>query len=417
MEKMEAKSLAIFHANDLYPSNGDATYKFQQDNNLFYLTGLDQEEIILVLFPDAPEPRFQEMLFIRKTSPHIQVWEGWKYSKEEATQASGIASVFYYDEFENILGRLLYHFDAVYLDINEHSRLSHFVSTAAHRMAATFTQAYPTHRLLRAAPILEDLRIIKQKEELEAMKKAIQITGDAFHRILGFVENDQWEYEIEAEILHEFIRQGASGTAFDTIVASGKDSCVLHYVNNDKRCKEGDLILIDMGARYGNYCADMTRTIPVSGKFSPRQRDIYQGTLAILKYASSQLFVGNTFENYNKTVGKFMTQQLLQLGLLSAEDLKDEDPESPQAYRKYCMHGISHFLGLDTHDVGNRYRPFEAGMVLTCEPGIYVPDENIGIRLENDILITADGPVNLMEGILLELDEIEAAMASKKTIP
>jgi len=414
--KMEAGTLAIFHANEVYPSNGDATYRFQQDNNLFYLTGLDQEEIILVLFPEAPEKRFREMLFIKETNPQIQIWEGWKYSKEDARQTSGVETVFYYSEFEATLKRLLYHFEGIYLDINEHSRLKQFIPSAAHRLATMFSQNYPTHRLHRAAPILEDLRVCKHEEELEMMRKAIDITGDAFHRILGFIEPGRWEYEIEAELIHEFIRQGASGPAFDTIVASGKDSCVLHYVHNNKKCESGDLILIDMGARYGNYCADMTRTVPVNGKFSPRQRDVYQGTLAILKYASSMLQVGNSFEEYNLSVGKFITQQLLELGLLNKDDLKKEDPEKPQAYRKYCMHGVSHFLGLDTHDVGNRYEVFQPGMVLTCEPGIYIPEENIGIRLENDILISEEGPVNLMTDILLEIEEIESAMTKKNLI-
>ncbi|MEM6801219.1 MAG: aminopeptidase P N-terminal domain-containing protein [Bacteroidota bacterium] len=413
-EKMEAHTIAVFHANDLMPSNGDASYRFVQNNNLYYLTGLDQEEIILVIFPDAPEERYREMLFIKESNPHVQVWEGWKYSKKEARACSGIESVFYYQDFEASLNRLLYHFSGIYLDINEHDRSSTFVPTAAHRLANHFRKKYPTHQLLRAAPILEDLRVIKGEEELSFIKKAIQITGDAFHRVLGFVEAEKWEYEIEAEILHEFFRQGASSPAFDTIVASGKDSCVLHYVHNDKQVAEGELILIDMGARYGNYCADMTRTIPVDGHFTNRQRDIYKGTQAILQFATSQLVIGNTFENYNLEVGKFITEQLLELGLLSKEDLKDEKKDEPSAYRKYCMHGVSHFLGLDTHDVGNRYQSFQAGMLLTCEPGIYLPEEKIGIRLENDILISEEGPVNLMEGILLEAEEIEEAMQKNK---
>ncbi|MDW3649118.1 MAG: aminopeptidase P family protein [Bacteroidia bacterium] len=414
--KMESHCIAIFHANDLYPSNGDANYKFVQNNNLYYLTGLDQEEVILVLFPDAPEERFREMLFIKATNKHIQVWEGWKYSKKEARAVSGIETVYFFKDFENVISRLLYHFSGIYLDINEHSRLNTFVPSAAHRLAEKFRQTYPTHQLHRAAPIMEDLRVIKKEAEIEMLEKAVSITGDAFHRVLGFVEAGQYEYEIEAEILHEFIRQGASGTAFDTIVASGKDSCVLHYIHNDKEVKDGDLILIDMGARYGNYCADMTRTIPVNGRFSTRQRDIYKGTLAILKFATSQLVVGNTFENYNKEVGKFITEQCIELGLLKKEDLAKEDANDPQAYRKYCMHGISHFLGLDTHDVGSKYQSFKAGMLLTCEPGLYIPEENIGIRLENDILISEEGPINLMKDILLEAEEVEEAMAKNRTI-
>ena len=411
MKRMQARSIAIFHANDLYASNGDATYRFAQNSNLYYLTGIDQEEVILVLFPDAPKEELREILFIRKTDDHTQIWEGWKYSKEEAREVSGIESIYYYPAFEGTIRRLLYHFDNIYLDINEQDNTRPITRSSAHRLAKKFSQDLPTHQLLRASNILADLRTIKDDAEIKQLRKAIDISGKAFERVLKTMRAGIYEYEIEAEILYEFYRNGAQGPAFDTIVAGGKRACTLHYVHNDHQLAQGSLVLMDFGAKYGNYCADMSRTIPVNGRFTRRQREIYQAVLDTLRFASSQLTVGNNFDAYNQVVGEFVTDKLLRLGLLKADEVAKQDTEKPKAYKKYLMHGISHFLGLDTHDEGNRYANFKAGMVLTCEPGIYIPDEGIGIRLENDILITEEGPVDLMEGIPLEAEEIEAAMA------
>ena len=414
MKRMRPQSIAIFHSNDLYTSNGDATYRFTQDSNLYYLTGIDQEEVILVLFPDAPKAVLREMLFIRKSDEHTQIWEGWKYSKEEAREVSGIETVYYYPAFEQTIRRLLYHFDHIYLDINEQGNNHPLTRSAAHRLAEKFRHELPTHQLLRASNILADLRTIKSTEEINQLRKAIDITGKAFDSVLKRMQPGMYEYEIEAEILYEFYRNGAQGPAFDTIVAGGKRACTLHYVHNDHQLASGSLILMDFGAKYGNYCADMSRTVPANGRFTNRQREIYQAVLDTLLYACSQLTVGNDFDTYNTHVGTFITEKLLILGLLTSDEVAEKDKEKPTAYKKYLMHGISHFLGLDTHDEGNRYSTFEAGMLLTCEPGIYIPEEGIGIRLENDILITPDGPVDLMEGIPLYPDEIENAMQDKR---
>ena len=410
MKRMRPGSIAIFHANDLYTSNGDATYRFTQDSNLYYLTGIDQEEVILVLFPDAPKKEYQEMLFIRKSDEHTQIWEGWKYSKDEAREVSGIESIFYYPAFEGTIRRLLYHFDSIYLDINEQGNNRPLTRSAAHRLAEMFKHDLPTHQLLRASNILADLRSIKSSEEIHQLRKAIDITGKAFDRVLRCIRPGMYEYEIEAEILYEFYRNGAQGPAFDTIVAGGKRACTLHYVHNDHQLAKGSLVLLDFGAKYGNYCADMSRTIPINGRFNKRQRELYQAVLDILLYARSLLTVGNDFDSYNTDVGNFVTEKLLMLDLLQAKEVAKKDTEKPTAYKKYLMHGVSHFLGLDTHDEGNRYTAFQEGMVLTCEPGIYIPEEGIGIRLENDILITEEGPVDLMEGIPLYPEEIENAM-------
>ncbi len=407
--QMKPQTIAIFHSNDQLSDNADSMYPFRQNSNTYYLSGLDQEEVMLVLFPDAPKDKFKEMLFIRETNAHIQVWEGWKYSKAEAREASGVQTVYWYQQFDEILHQLLSHFEGVYVDTIEHERNSLTTRSAGHRLAEKFQTQYPGHQIYRAAPICQNLRMIKGKEEIAQLQTACDITEKAFRRVLGFVRPGVNECEIEAEIQHEFLRNRATGPAYSSIIASGGNACVLHYVDNNMECKDGDLILMDFGAEYGNYSADLTRTIPVNGKFTDRQKDVYNAVLRVMKAATARLVVGNLWDDYHEEVGELMTRELIGLGLITQQEVDEQDPEWP-AYKKYFMHGTSHFIGLDTHDVGNRYTPFAPGMVFTCEPGIYIPDENIGVRIENDILVTADGPVDLMAHIPREVEEIEALM-------
>jgi Xaa-Pro aminopeptidase len=418
-KRMKPNTIAVFHSNDLVSDNSDNMYRFTQDSNMYYLSGIDQEEVYLVIFPDAPNPDWKEMLFIRETNETIQIWEGWKYSKEEASAASGIKRVHFYGEFDTFFRRMASHFDGVYVAINEHERNALTTHSAQHKLAAKVRTEFPSHQVYKATPILEELRSVKSKEELAQMQTAIDITEKAFRRVLGFLRPGVWENQIEAEIQHEFLWNRATGAAYGSIIASGRNACVLHYVQNEAECKDGDLILMDFGAEYGNYSADLTRTIPVNGKFTDRQKAVYEACLRVFKGARNMLRVGTLLEEYHKEVGKLMTTELLGLGLITAEEVANENPDWP-AYKKYFMHGTSHSLGLDTHDVANRYKPFKAGMVFTCEPGIYILEENIGIRIEDDILITEEGPVDLMKNIPIEVEEIEALMAEaakKRLVP
>ena len=409
-EQMKPQTIAVFHSNDLVADNADSHYRFSQNSNMYYLSGLDQEEIILVLFPDAPNEKWREMLFIRETNDHIRVWEGWKYSKEEAREASGVENVHFYGAFEDMLKRMISHFDGVYLDINEHERNALNTYGAGHRLATKFQEEFPAHQIYRSAPICESLRSVKSEEELTPMKEAIAITEKGFRRVLSFISPGVWEYEIEAEITHEFLSNRATGHAYNPIIATGANACVLHYVENKAQCKEGELILMDFGAEYGNYSADLTRTIPISGKYTQRQRKVYDAVLRVMRQATSLLVPGTMIEDYHKEVGKMMEGELLGLGLISPQEVAEQQEDSP-AYKKYFMHGTSHFLGLDTHDVGNRYMPIQPGMVFTCEPGIYIPDEGFGVRIENDILVSSSGPIDLMASIPVEAEEIEELMA------
>lgn len=410
MARMAPGSAAVFFSNDIVPDNADMHYKFVQNSNMYYLTGIDQEEAILFLFPDAPSHRFQEVLFTKKTNEHIQVWEGWKYSKEEAGEASGIAQVKWLEEFDQTFRRLVSHFDSVYMDFNEHDRNSLWYNNANYRFANRLQREYPAHQIRRASPILEELRMIKSEPELEQMKRAIEITGDAFRRVLRRVQPGYMEYEVEAEILHEFIRRGATGPAYTSIVASGANACVLHYTQNNTAMRDGDLLLMDFGAEYGNYSADLSRTIPVNGRFNERQRQVYDAVLRVQRACIEMLRPSDlTLDEYHTEVGRIMEAELIELELLTRDEVEQQSPEAP-AYKKYFMHGTSHHIGLDTHDLGGRYTPFRAGMVFTCEPGIYIPEEGFGIRLENDILITEDGPEDLMADIPIEADEIEELM-------
>ena len=410
--QLKPKSLAFFNANDQMPRSGDGTFLFRQNADLFYLSGIDQEQTILMLFPDSPIPHYREVLFLRKTNEHIMVWEGHKYSKEEARAASGIQNIYWLEDFENILNTVVNHAENIYINLNENDRFSNEVPYRDLRFFNTLKSKFPLHNYERTAPIMAALRSVKTKVEIELIKTAVDITGKAFNRVLRFVRPGVMEYEIEAEIIHEFIKNRASGHAYDPIIASGESAVILHYVDNNRECKDGDLLLMDFGAEYANYAADLTRTIPVNGKYTQRQKDVYNAVLRVMKQAQKMLVSGNTIDKYHKEVGKVMEEELIGLGLLEKEEVKKQDPDKP-LYKKYFMHGTSHFLGLDVHDVGNRYKPMAEGMVFTCEPGIYIPEENIGVRIENDILISDNGPIDLMAHIPIEASDIEDIMAKE----
>ncbi|MCX7728737.1 MAG: aminopeptidase P N-terminal domain-containing protein [Bacteroidia bacterium] len=410
-EHLRPGSIAIFFSNDIMPTNADGAMGFKQNSDLFYLSGIDQEETILVLFPDAKEQKHKEILFIRETNEHIAIWEGEKLSKQQATEISGITTIYWTHQFEQILKTIIYQAEYIYLNSNEHLRKYIETETAQDRWNKKIMQWYPLHKYERSAPILFKLRSIKHSVEIDLIQQACKITEKAFRRVLNFIKPNVWEYEIEAEMIHEFLINRSKGFAYSPIIASGKNACVLHYIENNQPCKDGDVVLIDAAAEYANYASDMTRCVPVSGKFTKRQKEVYNSVLFVLKEASKLLRPGMTFEKYNNEVGRIMTEELLKLKLITKEEVQKQTPDKP-AYKKYFMHGTSHFLGLDVHDVGFFYEPMQAGMVFTCEPGIYIPEENLGIRLENNILITQNGQINLMENIPIEADEIEELMNS-----
>ena len=408
-KQMKANSIAIFNANDIMPTNADGTMPFKQNKDLFYLSGIDQEETILLIFPDAPDKEHREVLFVRETNEHLAIWEGEKLSKEQATVNSGIAKVYWTHQFKQVFTGLVFEAQNIYINSNEHVRSSNEVQTRDERFHKMCLEKYPLHNYLRSAPILYDLRAIKSEIEIELIQKACDLTEKGMRRLFSFVKPGVWEYEIEAELAHEFIRHGSSFAGYEPIIASGKNSCVLHYNINDKQCKDGDILLLDFAAGYANYQSDLTRTIPVNGKFTKRQKAVYNSVLKVMNYAKSRLVVGNNIADYHREVGAAMEEELLKLRLITKTDIKKQDPSWP-AYKKYFMHGTSHYLGLDVHDVGSRYRKFEAGMVYTCEPGIYIPAEAIGVRIENDILLTKKGAVDLMKNIPIEAEEIESLM-------
>ncbi|RYZ97710.1 MAG: aminopeptidase P family protein [Sphingobacteriaceae bacterium] len=409
--RIKPRSIAIFHANDEFPRSGDQTFIFKQNPDFFYLTGIDQEQSILILFPDCPNILYREVLFLRQTSEHIAVWEGHKYTKNEARAASGIQSVYWLSEYDNILHSIIHYAENIYINTNENDRYAHTVAYRDVRELASLKQKYPLHHYERSALIMRDLRPVKSPIEIELTKKACAITRDAFIRVLKFVKPGVTEYEIEAEVIHEFIRQRASGHAYNPIIASGKNAIVLHYIDNNQVCKDGDVILFDFGAEYGNYNADMSRSIPVNGRFTPRQRNVYNAVLRVMRAATAMLLAGTVWNEYHDEVGKIMTDELIGLGLLKKHEVDKQDAKMP-LYKKYFMHGTSHHLGLDVHDFASRYQPFEVGNILTCEPGIYIPEEGLGIRIENNILITATGNIDLMADIPAEADEIEELMNS-----
>ncbi len=409
LAKLKPGSLAIINSNDEMPRSGDQTFIFRQNSDMFYLTGLDQEKCILTLCPAHPVESMREILFTVKTNDTMVVWNGHKYTMDEVREASGIQNVKWLDEFEITLRDLMSRVQTVYLNQNEYPKFITEVPLLDQRFAEKMRNDFPVHTYERLAPIITGLRLVKEPEEIVQIQKACDLTNEGFRRVLKFVKPGLKEYEVEAEFTHEFIRKGGNGHSYPPIVASGANGCILHYNTNYNLCKDGDLLLMDVGAEYGNYAADMTRTIPVNGKFSPRQRQVYDAVLRVMKIATSMLKPGTTIEKWHAEVCKFMEKELVGLGLISKNDLKNQTPDAP-AYFKYYMHGTGHFMGLDVHDVGSRQVIFENGMVMTCEPGIYIPEEGIGIRLENDIMV-AEEPVDLMAEIPLEPEEIERLMA------
>ncbi len=412
MARMEPKSLAVFNSNDIYPIGADSTIPFEQARDLFYLSGVDQEKSILVLFPDAPNEKHREMLFLTETNDHIAVWEGEKLTKEKAFEVSGIKNVFWLKDFEKVFFEVMTQCDTVYFNTNEHYRANVETETREARFIKWCKEQYPAHRVAKSNPILQRLRSIKDPIELDLMQQACDITEKAFRRALKFVKPGVWEYEIEAEYWHEMIRNRSRGFAYTPIIASGKNANVLHYIENNQQCKEGELILLDTGAEYANYSSDLSRTIPVSGKYTKRQKEVYNAVNRVKNEATKMLVPGTIWADYNVEVGKLMTSELLGLGLLDKADVQNENPDWP-AYKKYFMHGTSHHIGLDTHDYGLLHEPMEANMVFTVEPGIYLPDEGFGIRLEDDVVIQEKGePFNLMRNIPIEADEIEDIMNS-----
>ncbi len=410
VKQLKTRSIAFFNSNDEMPRVGDQTFQFRQQSDLLYLSGIDQEQTILVIAPEHPLEQYREILFLRKTNEEIAVWEGHKYTVEEAREASGIKTIMWMENFAMTLPVLMHHSDNVYINTNENDRYTHTVPYRDLRFFDQLKSTYPVHYYHRSAPIMAGLRAIKQQAEIDAMQTACNITEKAVRRILKFIKPGVMEYEIEAEITHEFLMNRANGHAYYPIIASGPSACVLHYNDNNRECRDGDVILLDFGADYANYASDLTRCFPVSGKFTQRQRDVYNAVLRVFRAASKMLVPGNTIEAYHKEVGKLMEQELIQLGLLKADEVAKQDPEKLPLYKKYFMHGTSHFLGLDIHDIGNKYEPMQAGMVFTVEPGIYIPEENLGIRIENDFVITETGQIDLMKNIPIEVDEIEALM-------
>lgn len=407
---MKPNSVAVFNSNDIYPVSADSTLPFAQHRDIFYLSGVDQEESILMLFPDAPYAHLKEILFLRETNDHIAVWEGEKLTKEKAFEVSGIKSVYWLSDFHKVLKEIMAYADTMYLNTNEHYRASIETETREARFIKWWKEQYPAHKVEKSNPILQRIRSIKETEELELLQKACDITEKGFRRILGFVQPGVMEYEIEAEFAHEFLRNRSKGFAYTPIIASGKNSNVLHYIENNQECKAGELILLDVGAEYANYSSDMSRTIPVSGTFTERQKAVYKAVLNVKNEATKMLVPGTLWKEYHVEVGKLMTSELLGLGLLDKADVQNENPDWP-AYKKYFMHGTSHHLGLDTHDYGLLHEPMQANMVFTVEPGIYIPEEGFGIRLEDDVVIQERGePFNLMRNIPIEVEEIEALM-------
>ncbi|MEX0272889.1 MAG: aminopeptidase P N-terminal domain-containing protein [Flavobacteriaceae bacterium] len=410
--QMKPKSLAIFNSNDIYPVSADSTMPFEQHSDIFYLSGADQEESILLLFPGALDKRHREILFVRETNEHIAIWEGAKLTKEQATEVSGIETVYWLSDFDKVFFDLMTEAETIYFNTNEHYRQAVETQTREDRFIEKCKKDYPAHQWAKANPILQEIRGVKEPEEIELMQKACDITEKGFRRILQFTKPGVWEYELEAEYLHEFIRNRSKGFAYTPIIASGNSANVLHYIENNQQCQEGDLILMDVGAEYANYSSDMTRTIPVSGRFTKRQRKVYDAVLRVKNEATDMLRPGTLWAQYHKEVGKVMTSELLGLGLLDKADVQREDPEWP-AYKKYFMHGTSHHIGLDTHDYGALKTPMKANMIFTVEPGIYIPEEGFGIRLEDDVVIQGEGvPFNLMRNIPIEADEIEELMAA-----
>ncbi|RIV44544.1 aminopeptidase P family protein [Flagellimonas pelagia] len=410
MAQMKPKSIAVFNSNDIYPISADSTMPFQQARDIFYLSGADQEETILLLFPDAMDKKKREILFVRETNDHIAVWEGAKLTKEQATAVSGIETIYWLTDFDKIFFDLMTEADTIYFNTNEHYRQAVETQTREDRFIEKCKKEYPAHQWAKSNPILQQIRGVKEPEEIALMQIACDITEKGFRRILEFVKPGVWEYEIEAEFLHEFVRNRSKGFAYTPIIASGANANVLHYVENNQQVKDGDMILMDLAAEYANYSSDLTRTIPTNGRFTDRQKQVYSAVLRVKNEATKMLVPGTLWAEYHKEVGKIMTSELIGLGLLDKADVQNENPDWP-AYKKYFMHGTSHHIGLDTHDYGALKTPMKANMVFTVEPGIYIPAEGMGIRLEDDVVIQEKGePFNLMRNIPIEIEEIEELM-------
>lgn len=410
MAEMRPKGIAVFNSNDIYPISADSTLPFEQHRDIFYLSGADQEETILVLFPDAMDKRHREILFVRETNEHIAIWEGEKLTKERASEVSGIETIYWLQDFDKVFFDLMTEAETIYFNTNEHYRQAVETQTREDRFIIECKRKFPAHGVAKSNPILQKLRGVKEAEEIELMQKACDITEKGFRRVLGYTKPGVWEYEIEAELLHEFVRNRSKGFAYQPIIASGNNANVLHYVENNQQCKDGELILMDVAAEYANYSSDLTRTIPVNGKFTKRQKEVYNAVLRVKNEATKMLVPGTLWAEYHKECGKLMTSELLGLGLLDKADVQNENPDWP-AYKKYFMHGTSHHIGLNTHDYGELKTPIKANMVFTVEPGIYIPDENMGIRIEDDVVIQEQGePFNLMANIPIEAEEIEELM-------
>lgn len=412
MAQMKANSLAVFNSNDIYPISADSTMPFQQHRDIYYLTGVDQEESILVMFPDCPNKKHREILFLKETNDHIAVWEGEKLTKKRAFEVSGIKTVYWLQDLNKVLAELMAQSDTVHINTNEHYRASIETETREDRFTKWLLNKYPAHKVEKSNPILQRLRSIKDPIELDLLQKACNITEKGMRRVLKFIKPGVAEYEIEAEFIHEFLRNRSKGFAYTPIIASGNNANVLHYIENNQICNDGDLILLDVGAEYANYSSDMTRTIPVNGRYSKRQKEVYNAVNNVKINATNMLVPGTIWADYHKEVGKLMTSELLGLGLLDKADVQNEDPNWP-AYKKYFMHGTSHHMGLDTHDYGLLWEPMKTNMVFTVEPGIYIPEEGFGIRLEDDVVIQEKGaPLNLMKNIPIAIEEIEDIMNS-----
>jgi len=411
--KMQKNSIAIIVSNDEYPLNGDALYDFKQNSELFWLSGIEQEGTMVILFPDNPDPKYREVLVMVRPQELKEIWDGKRLRAHEAIAISGMKTIVWLDTLDGLLQPWVHLADAIYLDSNENDRKNNLLRTNEYRFIDEMKSRYPLHTFLRAAKLMKELRAIKTKEEVVVIQKAIDITEVAFRRLLQFIQPGVHEYEIEAEIYHSFLSQRATGVAYHSIIASGDNARTLHYNSNNNVCKDGEMVLMDFGAAYGGYCADLTRTVPVNGKFTKRQKEVYNACLHLHDYAKSILKPGITISNYTDKVGEEATKQFLKIGLLSKTDIKNEDAEN-RAYRKYLYHGISHHLGIDVHDLGTKTDPITAGMVFTIEPGIYIKEEKMGVRIENNIWITKTGNQDLMKTMPIKADDIELLMRKNK---
>jgi len=406
---MKPNSIAIFNSNDEVSSNGDALYRFQQNTDLYWLCGIEQEDTMVILFPDAPEEKYKEVLVLVRPNEIKEKWDGKRLRAEEGKQISGIKTVVWLDSIDPLLQQWIHLADTIYLNTNENDRKANLFETRDYRYVKQMKERYPLHKYERSAKIMRELRAIKTPYEVEVVKKAIDITDKTFRRLLQFIKPGVMEYEIEAEIFHEFLRNRAKGEAYGSIIASGDRARTLHYVFNNEECKDGELVLMDFGANYGGYAADLTRTVPVNGKFTKRQKEVYNACLHLHNYAKGLLKPGITIAEYHEKVGEEATKTFIKTGLLKKEDVKNEDKEN-RAYRKYLYHGISHHLGLDVHDLGTKTEPLKSGMVLTVEPGIYIEEEHMGVRIENNVWLTKDGNIDLMKNIPITAEEIEKLM-------